>query len=314
MISSVLFAALALGIVVLLVTAALSPVETLSWWAGWTEEELDTEPPAPKPEGREADRYIVYLAGVASLSGEFLLPRERAFIRKLRKRFPKAAVITDVFPYSPRGLPLLAPPRIFERLWRKAQALKLYERQTLLSVLINTRNIFQVMVSADRRYGPIFNQGAAKVIEDALMHDGYHRGGGAPVSIIGYSGGAQVAVGAAAFLKARLGVAVDVISIGGVIASDPGLNYVGKLYHVVGDRDFIRKLGSILFPERWRMMALSDWNAAKRNGVIETHKLSHMTHAGVKGYFGRPPVDGVSNAERTLDTIAGMIERNQTPG
>jgi len=307
MISDALLAAFGLGLFALLLTAALSPLETLSWWAGWTEEELDeTTPPPPNPDSKSR-RYIVYLSGVASLSGEFLLPRERSFIRKLHKRFPDAVIVSDVFPYSPNGMPLLETPRLFDRIWRRAQMLKLRERESLFHTLINLRNIFQVMVSADHRYGPIFNQGAANVIETALMEDGYHRGSGAPVIIIGYSGGAQVAVGAAAFLKARLNAPIDVISLGGVLASDPGLHYVRKLHHITGDKDNIERVGAVIFPDRWKLMGYSDWNAGKKDGRIEIHRLANMSHAGVKGYFGRPSVNGVSNAERTLAKIAELI-------
>ena len=184
MIPDVLLAAFGLAVLALIAAAARSPLETLSWWAGWTEEELGREPPPPVTEP-DADRlYIVYLSGVASISGRFLLPREKAFIRRLRQRFPEATVVSDVFPYAPSGMPLLETPRLFDRLWRRVQALELYGRPTILSALINIRNIFQVMVSADHRYGPIFNQGAARVIETALVNDGYVRGCGARVPVL----------------------------------------------------------------------------------------------------------------------------------
>ena len=308
MISSVLLAALLLGLLALVITAALAPLETLSWWGGWTEEELGDMPPPEPGQADACQRYIVYLSGVASLSGQFLLPREKAFIRAMKIRMPGAVIISDVFPYSPQGLPLLETPRLFGQLWRRVQKFKIDERQTILSVLINVRNIFQVMVSADHRYGPIFNQGASSVIEAALLDHGYRRGCGAPVTIIGYSGGAQVAVGAASFLRARLGAPIDVISLGGVIASDPGLGYLRHLHHIVGERDNIQKLGAVMFPERWAVLPMSEWNTARREGRTQIHKLPNMIHAGTRGYFGRPPVNGVSNAERTLELVAGLIE------
>ncbi|GJL92141.1 hypothetical protein [Hyphococcus sp.] len=307
MIPSALFAIILIGVVALMITAALAPLETLSWWGGWTEEELGEDPPPESSQPQTPRHYIVYLSGVASISGRFLLPREKAFIRLLRQRFPEAVIVSDVFPYSPKGLPLLESPRLFDQLWRRAQLFKIKERQTILSALINLRNIFQVMVSADHRYGPIFNQGAASVIEKALIDDGYARGSGAAVTIIGYSGGAQVAAGAATFLTARLRAPIDIISIGGVLASDPGLNYVRKLDHVIGARDNIERFGAILFPERWPLMATSEWNAGKRDGRIHAHILPGMTHAGVDGYFGRPYVNGASNAQRTLEAIAALI-------
>ena len=316
MISSIIFILVGLGTAILLVTAALSPIETLSWWAGWTEREIEEDPdapePAPAPAAKAETPYIVYLSGIASLSGRYLAPREKAFIKALRARLPEAVVIADVFPYSPDGLPLLASPRVFDRLWRRIQRLRIEGRQNLLSILINMRNVFQVMVSADHRYGPIFNQGAAKVIEEALSRAGYVRGGGAPVTIIGYSGGGQVAVGAAGFLTADLSAPVDVIAVGGVIASDPGLHFVRRADYIYGDGDNVQKIGAIMFPERWRVMAHSEWNQAKRDRRIVFHKMPDMLHAGPRGYFGRPKRNGISNYERTLERIVSIL-RNYDP-
>jgi hypothetical protein len=307
-ISDVLIVALTLAAFALVVSAALSPLETLSWWAGWTEDELGETPPPAEPDGHAPRQFIVYLSGVASISGNFLLPREKSFLRRLHQRFPDAVIVSDVFPYSPKGWPLLESPRIFERVWRRIQSARIGGRPNLLTALINMRNIFQVMVSADHRYGPIFNQGAASVIETALIEDGYKRGSGAAVAIIGYSGGAQVAVGAAPFLSARLKAPIDVISVGGVMSSNPGLKYVRRLHHIVGSLDKVERIGAVMFPDRWKPAAYSDWNAAKREGRIEFRKLDGMTHTGINGYFGRVPIDGATHAERTLEAIASMIE------
>ncbi len=324
MISSLIFFLALLAAAALVVTAALSPVETLSWWAGWTDRELEDEAPPAGPEDDDTgagdgppeppDRaYIVYLSGVASLTGRVAIPREQRFLAALRKALPHARLVDDVFPYSPAGLPLLESPRVFEWLWRRIQASKLKGRRAFLSFFINIRNIFQVMVSADHRYGPIFNQGAAGVIEDALLRAGYRRRSGARIVIIGYSGGAQVAVGAAGFLKARLGVAPEVVSIGGVMASDPGLHFVRRLYHLYGGGDNVQRIGKVIFPERWTAMAHSEWNRAKREGRIVMMRMDGMIHAGPRGYFGLPSVNGVANARRTLETVVGIIEPRREP-
>ena len=99
MISSVLFTLIILAAAALLITAAFSPVETLSWWAGWTEEELDNAPSAISDphEPDQGNLYIVYLSGISSISGEHLIPREKRFIKGLKTRLPDATIITDVF-------------------------------------------------------------------------------------------------------------------------------------------------------------------------------------------------------------------------
>lgn len=311
MISSFLAIIIGLGLFALLITAALSPIETLSWWAGWTEQEIE-EPdedniaatPAAKPDDH---LYVVYLSGVASISGRFLLPRELAFINGLKTRLPGATIIDDVFPYSPAGLPLLAAPRTFDRLWRWVQKMKLMGRATILAILINMRNVFQVMVSADHRYGPIFNQGAADVIERALLRHGYRRGSGAPVAIIGYSGGGQIAVGATSFLTSRLRAPISVIAIGGVMASDPGLHFLKQLHCLSGEKDNVRKLGAIMFPERWAAMAHSEWNAALHDGRIIDHPLPGVSHAGARGYFGLVKFEGAQNNIQTQKLVASIL-------
>ena len=316
MISSVLYTLIGLFAVAFLVASALSPIETLSWWAGWTEDELDednlepadTDETTVKTETPAGKHFIVYLSGIASISGQYLIPREKAFIKGLRLHYPNAAIIDNVFPYSPSGNHLIADPRTFERFWRWLQKLKLQGRRSILSVLINFRNLYQVMISADHRYGPIYNQGAAKVIEDALISAGYDRSSGMPVTIIGYSGGGQIALGATTFLRARLNAPIDIISIGGVVASDPGLHALRRFHYIYGGADNIRRLGAIIFPERWPIMAHSEWNAAKRDGRLKLHRFKNMFHAGPRGYFGLPKRrDGKSNNERTLAKVLEII-------
>ncbi len=319
MISTILIIAISLAVLALLTTAALSPIETLSWWAGWTETEIEqndasciTDRPCAHPaDCQPKSLYIVYLSGISSLSGRFLIPREKVFVKGLVQHFPDAAVIDDVFPYSPAGLPLLASTRLLDRVWRLVQRIKLEGRATVLSALIHVRNVFQVMISADHRYGPIFNQGAATVIEEALARAGYRQSSGAPVVIIGYSGGGQIAIGAAAFLRSHLDAPIDVISIGGVVASDPGLNFVRRLHFLYADHDNIQKIGAVMFPERWAVMAHSEWNTAKRDGRIVFHKISRMIHAGARGYFGLVKFDGVTNNLRTLKMVVDIL--SQTP-
>lgn len=308
MISEIVIVSIGVAIVALAITAALSPLETLSWWAGWTEQDLSDPPPAPADgaDNRSAP-FVVYLSGVASISGEHLLRRERIFIDSVRTRLPHAIIIDDVFPYSPSGLPLLASPRLFDRLWRWLQKLDLQKRGNFLRGLINIRNIYQVLVSADHRYGPIFSQGAARAIVSALYNAGFRPGSGAPIVIVGYSGGAQVAVGAAPFLKAWCGAPINVISIGGVLASDPGIAAVDTVHHFRGENDRIEKLGALMFAERWPTFANSRWNEAKRDGRLVVHHLTDMGHAGPAGYFGLPRRGGQSNNERMTEAVAGVF-------
>ena len=134
--------------------------------------------------------------------------------------------VLEVFPYSVQNRALTGQ-RFFAWFWRFALKLKL-SRVAFAGFIINLRNAFQVAVSADRRYGPIYNQGMAETLHSALRGHGYSVGSGVPVTIVGYSGGGQVAVGAAAYLKEIIHAPVTVVSLGGIMASDEGLLASGK--------------------------------------------------------------------------------------
>jgi len=185
---------LGIGILLLLIAALLAPFESLGWWAGWfgrsaakntaaTSEQKASEMQLPA----EAQHYLVYLSGIDAISGDFLEREEIDLCDQLAARFPGTIVVKDVFPYAMNNRGLTSQ-RLFTWLWKRIVQVKL-RKKTLLTNLINVRNMFQVAVSADRRYGPIYNYGTAEVIRDELLRQGYRVGSGKPVTIIGYSGG-----------------------------------------------------------------------------------------------------------------------------
>src|SRR5262249_52924804 len=147
------------------------------------------------------------------------------------------------------------------------------------------RNIFQVAVAADPRYGPIFAYGVARVIAREACAAGYRKGGTQKLVLLGYSGGAQVAVSAAPFLEHLLGVSVHVVSLGGVLDSDPGLRVVARLDHLVGDRDLMERIGRIVYPGRWPIARSSAWNTARARGVVRVQDLPGMAHNTPGGYM-----------------------------
>src|ERR1700694_5202131 len=192
--SSFLFPLLGVGMVLLLVVAALSPFESLGWWAGWfghpagKKRSVPVQEPTEIQGTQEAAHYLVYLSGIGAISGDYLEPTEIELCDELAARFPGTVVVKNVFPYAMnnRGL---TTHRIFSWLWRGIKRLKIEGKERLLPNLINLRNLFQMIVSADRRYGPIYNYGTAEVIRDELLRQGYRMGRGRPGSIIGFSGG-----------------------------------------------------------------------------------------------------------------------------
>ncbi|MFL5694333.1 MAG: hypothetical protein ACJ795_21275 [Ktedonobacteraceae bacterium] len=185
-----IFQLLLLGLIILLIWALLSPFESLGWWAGWSDRSASQDTIAAALQQTERagiNHYIVYLSGIGAISGDFLYPEEIAFLETVAARAPYVAIVKDVFPYAMNNNGLTGQ-RFFTWLWRWIKKLNL-EGRKLLTNLINIRNLFQVAVSADKRYGPIYNYGAAEVIRDGLLRQGYHIGRGIPVlSLVGFLG------------------------------------------------------------------------------------------------------------------------------
>ncbi|MEZ5922047.1 MAG: hypothetical protein R3C60_11940, partial [Parvularculaceae bacterium] len=179
-----------------------------------------------------------------------------------------------------------------------------------LADLVNLRNIFQVLVAADPRYGPIFNFGAADLIRDGLYRAGYPKLSKTPLIIIGYSGGVQIAAGAAGYLSRLLDAPISVISIAGLFTSTPGIERLASFHHLRGGRDKSVRLGAAIFPMRWKIFSRSHWNRLRRAGHVFVHDLPGMNHLGPKSYFG--PVRRNSketNFNRTLACVATIVEQ-----
>lgn len=294
-----------------LITAALAPFETLGWWAGWFGPELeDRDAPSLIEQASEANSFVVFLAGIHTVSEETYAVREKGLLERLRERLPKDKIL-EIFPYSVNNRALTGQ-RFFAWFWRLALKLKL-NRVALAGIIINMRNVFQVAVSADRRYGPLYNQGTTETIYRALLQEGYTPGSGVAVTLIGYSGGGQIAAGTVSYLKAMLDAPITVISLGGIMASEDGMLLLEKLYHLVGSRDRVVKLG-YLFPGRWKLLPYSAWNQALAKGIVKIIPMGPVDHTGKDGYldikFTLP--DGRSSMEQTVDVMAAIIEGDTT--
>ncbi|MCG8346941.1 MAG: hypothetical protein MI924_04090 [Chloroflexales bacterium] len=312
-------------IVLLLISATLAPIESLGWWAGWfgEKESLTTTPPSRQvvvvDQQAAAMHYLVYLSGIGAITHDSIPLEEIKWLDALGGRVPGTILVLDVFPYSVTNVGLTSE-RAFARLWRWLEQLQLSEKGGVLPFLINLRNVLQVAVSADHRYGPIYNLGVAHEIGKALQAHGYRIGSGTPVTLLGWSGGGQIAIGAATFLKPMLHAPIRVIAIGGVMSDDQGLKNVTHLYQFYGDKDPVQGLGGKLFPGRWPIAKQSDWNRALAEQRITSMSLGPMTHNGKDNYFSwdvQAP-DGRAYAEATLDAVTGALTRegllNAAPG
>lgn len=306
---------LLIALLALLVAGALAPLEALGWWAGWFEGFI--EPPAaasvPEPEVSERDRaFVVFLSGIHTVQGETFAQREKRLLDRLRDQLPDAEIL-EVFPYSVTNRPLTGQ-RVFAWFWRWALAMKLSRRLLAgaAGMLINVRNVWQVAVSVDRRYGPIYNRGTARLIVDALAARGYRPG--QRIVLIGYSGGGQIALGAGPHVRAWADGPVSVVALGGVMGADPNMIELDHIWDLHGARDRVQQVGHLAFPGRWAIFPYSSWNLAKRKGILRNVPMGPLDHTGAGGYLDRHAFlpDGRSFLDQTVDVLAA-IGRGEDP-
>jgi predicted Abi (CAAX) family protease len=306
------------GAIAIIVAGLLAPLETLGWWAGWYEDEVDTLENAgnlaqPVEDPRDLQRYVVYLDGIGKSTFEYL-PDVEAFLDSLTPQLPDGmALIRGIMPYSVMNKPL-DQDRTLSFFWRYADKLRFANPASLLGLIVNIRNVLIVGVSADQRYGPLYNQGMAQIVFSGLLKNGYQVGSGTPVTFIGYSGGGQMSCACAPFLKRAIAAPIDVISLGGVISANSNLLKLEHLHHLVGDKDDVERLGPMMFPGRWPLFPLSFWNRAKRLGKIIIIPMGPVGH-NVPGGILDPQVilaDGRSALQQTIDTINAILKGNLT--
>ena len=306
---------LATGILTLLViSAVLAPLEALGWYAGWFGEKEERERssmPVASPTAapsEPAPHYLVYLSGVGAIAANSIPQEEVPFIAGLHEALRDTQVIADVFPYSVTNLGLTGQ-RVTAKIWQWLERLRLKNPTAVLAMLVNLRNLIQVAISADRRYGPIYNLGVAREIRAGLLRHGYPLGSGTPVTLLGASGGGQIALGAAWYLPVLIAAPVRVISLGGVMASDMGIERIEHLWHLWGQKDPIVPLGQRLFAGRWPIFPNSVWNRALAQGKITLIPLGPITHNGRGNYFDnetRLP-SGETHLQHVLAHIQGVL-------
>ena len=144
-----------------------------------------------------------------------------------------------------------------------------------------------------------------------MQRHGYRLNGGKPVIILGWSGGGQIAIGAVTFL-APLPGPIYVISLGGMLSDDYGLEAVDHLWHLFGTGDPLQAMGGVMFAGRWPIMPQSPWNKALGSGKIDMIPLGPYAHNGKGNYFDmetKLPNDGLSRSygQKTLDTIVRIL-------
>jgi hypothetical protein len=320
---------LALLVFSVLIAGVLAPLNALGWWAGWsggnaaageaTESDTAAEalaPPVivapPVDAALPAEHYIVYLSGIGDISGTFLQSIELGYVNALEAALPNTRIIDDIFAFSVTNVGL-TEEQMMGRFWHWMQQAKATpgKKAVLGEISINGRNMLQVAVSADRRYGPVFNYGTANSIFQHLLEAGYEPGSGVPVTLIGYSGGGQVVLASSQYLKPALAGPLQVISVGGVMADSAGIDAADEIIHLDSKLDPIQAVADYLFPRRWPLARSSRWNRALASGKLRRIDMGPMLHNGPQGYFGAEAFlpDGRSHLEATVAVTTTLVSR-----
>jgi hypothetical protein len=299
-------------LVVVALALTVAPLDALGWWSHRGADEAadtvaqilteDDGDDTPEP----YDQYVIYLSGIGAIDGRSVPEEEEPLIAAI-EALAGTCVIRDVFPYSVTNRGLTAQ-RPLAWLWRSVEKMRLKNPEAIAGMLVNGRNAMQLFVSADRRYGPAYNIGTAREVVLELKKRGYQLDGVKPVTLIGWSGGAQISIGAAAYLG--LGkMPIQVISIGGMMSDDPGLNQVDHLWHLRGSHDIFEKLGQVMFAGRWPHAVFSPWSDGVAEGRIEVIELGPMHHNAKQHYFDQktPAPDGRTYLQVTTDAVIAVL-------
>lgn len=308
--------------VLLLLWGIFAPVGTIVWWLNEGAESLGLKRTPPKKLAGSGNRsttndkidcYIVYLPGVGDFSANQLTLGEEFFLDRLVELHPNCVAVPDVFPYSAAN-ESLGGRRVLAPLWQAIEQADGWLGNA--DVLIKIRNLWRFAISADDRYGPVYNRGIASAILDRM--NAAHpipaavgqtslprRDQPLKLILIGTSGGVQVALGAAEYLEQWLRIQPIVVSVGGDFSGGNGFEAIQHLYHLQGQRDWIEDLSQFLFPTRWPWVARSPFNQARLAGKYTVLMSGPHTHDGREGYFGLRLVrsSGKAYVELTLETV-----------
>jgi hypothetical protein len=300
---------LTIALIILLVWGTLSPVGTLIWWADegvqllglkTNPKVMPISPNTSISKYSQLNCYIVFLPGVGDFSANQLTSGEELFLNSLVAAHPNCIAVSDVFPYSAAN-ESLGGKRVLAPLWNFADRAQGW--LAVSNVVIKIRNLWRFAISADPRYGPIYNQGIATAIIER-MNAQQPIPEKPQIILLGTSGGVQVALGAADYLKRDLEADIVVVSLGGVFAGTNGFKVSDRVYHLHGEFDWVENIGAIVFPSRWRWSVASPFNQARlQNRYTVTSSGAHA-HDGAEGYFGENLNNkGVTYVDLTLQQV-----------
>ena len=289
-------------LVVLLVAIAgiYSLVSQFAFWEGWlkglprpaeffaqaTQALAESSGPPAVGEPSSHGRYVVYLDGIHQVERDHP-PAIAEFLDILEAGLPADTCLVrglETYTVMPGALIDEAGSTWF---WQRVFALQEHHRswlvQLLCAVLVQGNNVIKVGISSDRRYGPILNYELALKISLRLGELGYSPGH--ELVLLGYSGGGEMALGVADYLRRICHAPIRIMTCCGVFSGNQVLEGVERIHMLVGSRDPVASLGPLAYPGRSPLLPLSNWNKAKRQGFVQQVRIPGMGHNGPNGPF-----------------------------
>jgi len=285
--------------IALIIEALLARYEVLAYSVGWRTPNTELPLGLPYARGAAPDRppaaYLVYLDGIGKR--QFRDTRDGGqLVQAIITGAPELRILGQVQPYSPLADPLGQRP-VWAWLRRRA------------GLLLFLHNVMQTFVAADHRYKPYYNRAVGNQIVTQLRLAGYQPGSGIPVVLLSYSGGAQVATGAVDAIHAKLDAPLLLIMLGGFHNGANDVTHAEHLYQLTSASDRIERVGTWIFPQRWRVLRRTGWNRAVRAGKVTVRRLDPATHVGPRSYISPTAQlpDGRTYLERTADIVIELI-------
>jgi hypothetical protein len=286
-----------LGMMILFIIPAAgiySVVTHLTVWAGWCKglpvaEAIFAPDSSDNTDlGSYPSNFVVYLDGIHQRTKDHP-PKITSFLNELESRLPsdfalvKGTEIYTVLPVS------LEEDKGSSRLWRVLFSMQESHPNQLLkllaSTLVQTNNIIKVGISSDGRYGPIANYQYALKICYQLHQAGFRLGRCSRVTLLGYSGGAGIALGAAEYLRRLTNSEIKVVTLCGVFSANHELEKITTISTLVGSADPVAAIGRIAYPGRLPIVRNSNWNQIMMAGRVTRSELDGMSHNGDYGPF-----------------------------
>ena len=149
-------------------------------------------------------------------------------------------------------------------------------------------------------------------MRDALLAYGYRPGSGKGVFLIGYGGGGQVSLGLAAFLNRMLGSPVTVISVGGVMSSEPSCLRWSTSTTCGAPRTPSSPWAT--WPSSGAgHLQKSAWNQALRQGKITRIAMGPVAHNGSGATSAPAPPGRAPAIDQTLEVILPIVTTGAPP-